>query len=375
MNKNSNSYYSILYAIIGDIIGFGNGHTEFNYGFSQLVKSSKHALEISAYTSRHIFDFIYNGGFSGFKINNFKASDDSVLLLAVFDGVNESLNKSDDLIVETIKNKLVSYYINDKDKTDRYYGNRTILSLERIFEKKQDWKKRSFSSAAGGCGASIRCMPIGLFYSGVKNREKLMNISIESSRVTHNNPIGYLGGFASALFTALAIEKIHPEKWIKELIKYFEDDTIYNYIKNKFSTNFKDEVDSHINEANNFYEGLLKYYKWTFTDDIIDSFKDKISMTYLPHRNFLFYKKFGDPRLYNPGANGLDSILIAYDSLLQSQGNFEKLIYLSMLHAGDSDSTGCIAGAFFGAYYGNINLPDNLTDIEFKNQLNDLFNN
>lgn len=30
-----------------------------------------------------------------------------------------------------------------------------------------------------------------------------------------------------------------------------------------------------------------------------------------------------------------------------------------MLHAGDSDSTGTIAGAWFGAFYGLDNVPSN----------------
>ena len=54
----------------------------------------------------------------------------------------------------------------------------------------------------------MRCMPIGLIYHGKKNRNKLIYISIMSSKITHNNPIGYLGGLASALFTALAFEEV-----------------------------------------------------------------------------------------------------------------------------------------------------------------------
>ena len=45
-----------------------------------------------------------------------------------------------------------------------------------------------------------------------------------------------------------------------------------------------------------------------------------------------------------------------------------------MLHAGDSDSTGCIAGALFGAYYGNVNLPNKISDIELKNKLDNIMN-
>ena len=98
-------------------------------------------------------------------------------------------------------------------------------------------------------------------------------------------------------------------------------------------------------------------------------------MKFLDIRNNLFYEYFNRPGYYNPGSNGLDSVIIAYDSILECEGNFEKLIYNSMLHAGDSDSTGCIAGALFGAYYGNANLPKNLTDIELKIKLDKLFNN
>ena len=94
------------------------------------------------------------------------------------------------------------------------------------------------------------------------------------------------------------------------------------------------------------------------------------------YRIYLFHQYFGSNKLYfNPGSNGLDSIIIAYDSILTSNGNFEKLIYNSMLHAGDSDSTGCIAGAFFGALYGDGNLPKNFNNFDFKKTLNTIFIN
>ena len=37
-----------------------------------------------------------------------------------------------------------------------------------------------------------------------------------------------------------------------------------------------------------------------------------------------------------------------------------------MLHSGLSHTTGCIAGAFFGAYYGKTNLPNNILKIDKK---------
>lgn len=58
-----------------------------------------------------------------------------------------------------------------------------------------------------------------------------------------------------------------------------------------------------------------------------------------------------------PGALGIDSVLIAYDAFLSSQGSWEELCLRGILHGGDNDSTGTIAGAWFGAYYAFKGVP------------------
>tara|TARA_Y200000002_G_scaffold381876_2_gene397128 strand:- start:938 stop:2077 length:1140 start_codon:yes stop_codon:yes gene_type:complete len=376
----NNKYYSMYYSIIGDIIGFGNGSVEFNLFNNNSVKSNFDAKYNSLFTIYHIYNFISNGGYSGFSIKNLIASDDSILNLAVYDGLKSSINKSNNDIVNQIKDKLIEYYINDNLREKRYYGIRTSKSLDRLIIRNLDWKNFSYSVNAGGCGASIRSMPIGLFYYGKKNREKLLEISIQSSRITHNNPTAYLGGFSSALFTALAIEGLEPFYWIDELLIFFREGIIIKFIKKIIGEKFKDELKYHLQDVDEFFYLLLKYKEWRF-EQVDNKFvfnpsrtNKKKSMKYLDIRNNLFYEYFNRPGYYNPGSNGFDSVIIAYDSILECEGNFEKLIYNAMLHAGDSDSTGCIAGALFGAYYGNVNLPSNLTDIELKNKLDKLFN-
>jgi ADP-ribosylglycohydrolase len=59
------------------------------------------------------------------------------------------------------------------------------------------------------------------------------------------------------------------------------------------------------------------------------------------------------------GANGIDSVLIAYDGLLGCKGDWTELCLRAMLHGGDNDSTGCIAGSLYGALYGFSNVPEN----------------
>merc|ERR1712196_402404 len=78
-----------------------------------------------------------------------------------------------------------------------------------------------------------------------------------------------------------------------------------------------------------------------------------------------FYQKLS-LRGINPGSGGVDSVLIAYDGLLACRGSWEQLCMCSVLHRGDNDSTGCIAGALFGAYYGLDPVPKlNYAQIEY----------
>ncbi len=61
----------------------------------------------------------------------------------------------------------------------------------------------------------MRSACIGLaFYTDTK---KLVALSIEAGRITHHNPVGYLGSMVSSYFTALAVKNVSPNKWISYL--------------------------------------------------------------------------------------------------------------------------------------------------------------
>ena len=48
-----------------------------------------------------------------------------------------------------------------------------------------------------------------------------------------------------------------------------------------------------------------------------------------------------------------------------SNDNWEELMLRAALHGGDSDSTGCIAGSWFGAIYGFKNVHENNYEVCF----------
>ena len=375
MNLYDNYLYSIHCAIIGDVIGFGNGSVEFNFNLDNTINNRSDVDKITSISIRHVANFISKGGYTKIDISKDNASDDTILLLSVLDSLVRLKNQKPNNIIDDIKNNMNKFYKDDFKKDDRYYGNRTIKSLQRIEEGKF-WDKFAYSETAGGCGASMRTMPIGLIYHGKNNRNKLMEISIQSSRITHNNAIGYLGGYSSALFTAFAIEKIKLEEWIFKLIEYLKSSELKNFIKSVVCKEFPDDYNKHMEDLKSFTILAQTYVDLKFDGKKYKDSNIDIFMKLFDRRSQFYYDNFGTiyKKYFNPGSNGFDSVIIAYDCLLDCNGSFETLIYYSMLHAGDSDSTGCIAGAFYGAYYGKFDLPKNLYNIEFYDKMKRLVN-
>lgn len=58
---------------------------------------------------------------------------------------------------------------------------------------------------AAGCGGAMRSACIGLVFDTI---DKVVEVSLEAGRITHHNPIGYLGSVVAACFTFYAINKV-----------------------------------------------------------------------------------------------------------------------------------------------------------------------
>jgi ADP-ribosylarginine hydrolase len=96
-------------------------------------------------------------------------------------------------------------------------GMTCIRSAKLLRNDGSNWRDLPFSSAGGGCGASMRAACIGLYF--YNNMDKLIEVSIETGRTTHHNPLGYLGSFVAALFTAFSIQNIPSNEWLYLLLK------------------------------------------------------------------------------------------------------------------------------------------------------------
>ena len=70
------------------------------------------------------------------------------------------------------------------------------------------------------------------------------------------------------------------------------------------------------------------------------------------------------------GSSGHDAPMIAYDALLGAGASWEELCSRAMFHSGDSDSTGVIAAAWWGALYGMDSVPKgNYMNLEYRERI------
>jgi ADP-ribosylarginine hydrolase len=287
-------------------------------------------------------------------------SDDTLFHLAL---AKSLLNPSNDLY-ETIKDNFMEAYKfmlkeNEKGKY-RFMGITTQKYIE-YFDRNQDGRTLPYDSMAGGSGGSMRTPCIGLIYFGEHNRDKLYEVAIESSRLTHNSPIGYLGGLVSALFTAYAIEGIDLFEWPFLLLKLLESDTIKKYIRKKYEDDEKKD-----------YDDFVRYWKLYVETKFVNKQPVRTKSQYnLIFRTRYHYDNFTQgTRGRFIGDSGFSSVIMAYDSLIDSNSCWETLIVYSALHSGDGDTVASIACAWFGALYGFKNIPDsNLKYLELKNEL------
>ena len=363
----------ILHAL-GDTIGFKNGDWEFNY--HDIDKRDQDKLDTIDYVNEVIYEFIDLGGVNGIDLKEWKISDDTFLHLAIAKSLlgytkKEKIGNS---LIHKIKinmHKEAQRMWDEADGTyedlngtkiefNRYIGVTTSENIN-TFTKDYDARFAPYDALGGGNGAAMRTLCIGMCFSGMDNREALVDLSIKSSQTTHNNALGYLGGFNAALFTALAIENLPIKTWPYILIKYLKS----NKLKSFLSLKNLDQVTDH----NQYIRYWQKYIDTKF-DQYGNPLKIRANSNPM-HRIRYYHDNFYKGGVsYQIGSSGYLCMIMAFDALLDCNGCWEKLIVYAMLHSGDSDTIGAVAGGLYGAKYGFGDVPIKMLQyIERKTEL------
>lgn len=357
-----NAFNIMYYQSLGDTLGYYNGNWEFNYG-------NVHAGP--EFANEMIYEFISFGGINDISIKNWFCSDDTILYYETFEVVYDTyINSSDEEIdIDKYGNDLKEAYLNVKNKiSDRHPGKVTMDSLDAL--QNIGWNELPYNSRHIGNGSAMRTGSIGIFFPGKSNRERLIMLAVECSRITHNSAIAILGSVTAALFTAYSLEKIPIELWPSKLLKLLESKIIDEYMMNSRPKDYSRYIQDKVifvskwrNYANLRFTGTRPRTDMRFMINPVERYRWLVD-------NFSKGCDF-------PGGCADDCLIMAYDAFLQSEGTYEKLIVYAMLHPGDSDTVGSIASSWFGGYYDSIRnqafLSSKFNELEYNDQFDDNF--
>jgi ADP-ribosylglycohydrolase len=359
--KNKYECVFLLHAV-GDTIGFKNSDWEFNYGRSASLET---VLEF-------VFEFVDLGGINGINLKDWIVSDDTLYHIAIGNALvryNE-YKKLNDGFIKEVKLQLTDMHnrmFDEKEKQGfyRFPGITTTHALNTM-SNEYDMRNEGYMKSGGGNGAAMRSLCIGLLFHSEKDFEQLVDMSITLAKLTHNAPIGFLAGFTSAYFVSLGIREVKVENWATLLITHLESPLIKKYVNTENTAEFLD----YITYVNNW----KIYLDTKFVDGRPLKTRSTSNMIFrLKYYQENFSKEFKN--VDKIGSSGYCGMIMAYDSLLDCDGFWEKLVFYSMLHPGDSDTVGAIAGGLYGAVYGYGDVPPNMLEyLEEKKVLKKLGN-
>ncbi|CAH2308133.1 ADP-ribosylarginine hydrolase-like [Pelobates cultripes] len=330
---------AMLLSAAGDALGYRN----------QLWEYCKSGPQI--HTELHEL-----GGLPNIKaaLPDWPVSDDTVLHLATA----ESLATGK--VEEELYHELATRYISAmSDMEGRKPGPTSILGTSQLRPGEPGGYRIPFNPSGTGCGAAMRSMCIGLRYPQPSELPLLVAVSVESGKMTHNHPTGYLGSLASALFTSLSVQGVPLELWGFRLLESLP--LAFEYVSCS-----EPGVQSHLDTWNYFRESWERYLRERGL--LQGSGPAVFPSQYGPAERDAEYAKWSLDGW--AGRSGHDAPMIAYDALLGAGDSWEELCSRAMFHGGDSDSTGVIAGCCWGALYGLGGVPKgNYNELEYKERL------
>jgi len=192
-------------------------------------------------------------------------------------------------------------------------GPPTIFSLVRSKEISYvDAAKMLFSGSGSlGNGAAMRIVPLGLLFH---NSRKIYELACKSAEVTHAHPIGKDGAAVQALAVAQAV-KLDSRK------EFLAEPFVCHLIDSARTSEMREKLE------------LLK--------ELLN--EDVPPLTVV--------KQLGQSVAVH------ESLPFAVYSFLRFPSSFEDCLYCAIMHGGDRDTLGAMAGALSGAYLGLEAIP------------------
>ncbi len=244
------------------------------------------------------------------KPMNGRYTDDTQMMI----GIMEAIYLDPELTQQNIADRFLENF-----DSLRGYGGRIIGVMNKI---ERGISADKVGTDSWGNGAAMRVAPIGYYF--YDNQSELINHSVKSAEITHKHPLGVSGAVAQATAVALAAGAA---------IKGEEIDI----------TGYVDEIVETVSGISQEFSSMLSPLKGFVSTDIEGAIDILIS-------NF------------TRDVSAVGAVPAAISAFLLSN-NFADAVIIAVNAGGDADTTGAMAGAIAGAYYGVDGIPKDWLEI------------
>nr|XP_040032184.1 ADP-ribosylarginine hydrolase [Gasterosteus aculeatus aculeatus] len=295
------------------------------------------------------------GGLASIKAEppDWPLSADTVLHLATAEGL--ATGKAGEELLHEVAARYVEGM---KHMAGRTPGPSSALGVSQLKPGEDEGFRVPYNAEGTGCGAARRSMCIGLRYPKPHQLLSLVAVAVETGRMTHPHPTGFLGAVASALFTAYAVQRRPITSWGLGLLSE-ACPIARSFVRGR---GFAAE------EAERDWDDFCdKWQRYLDSRGISCGVGPVIwPSSYGPAERDEAYEGFSLSG--RAGRSGHDAPMIALDALLGAGSDWEELMSRASFHGGGG--TAAIACCCWGLLHGTRGVPEgNHSDLEYRDRL------